>query len=217
MAKALVIDLTPGRWCSANLRAYCWRGKAGVAVIFVHGWSGVPFLAWESLPDKVAESKFLEVLIVVECVNDLNLAPIVMLGVAVSMAVSCLCCSLHGMSFCTDQQTVEIWRPFKIQKGRFVCLGSSVLPPLPAVELIIVSMLQHAWICGRFTNHCSFPSGAWQSSPNKSQEHHNWVFAMLCLSSNILPKFYLRYKNIRSWTEGIDQVQRSVNCDRSLP
>lgn len=52
MAKALVIDLTPGRWCSANLRAYCWRGKAGVAVIFVHGWSGVPFLAWESLPDK---------------------------------------------------------------------------------------------------------------------------------------------------------------------
>ena len=101
-------------------------------------------------------------------------------------------------------------------RRRFVCLGSSVLPPLPAVQLIIVSMLQHAWICGRFTNHCSFPSGAWQSSPNKSREPHNWVFAMLCLSSNILPKFYLRYKNIRSWTEGIDQVQRSVNCDRSL-
>ena len=66
-----------------------------------------------SLPEspcqtRVAESKFLEVLIVVECVNDLNLAPIVMLGVAVSMAVSCLFCSLHRMSFCTDQQTVEI-------------------------------------------------------------------------------------------------------------
>ncbi len=70
---------------------------------FVHGWSGVPFIAWEDQKKtsiqapliqspcrtKVAESKFLEVLIVVECVNDLNLAPIVMLGVAVSMAVSC--------------------------------------------------------------------------------------------------------------------------------
>lgn len=117
---------------------------------------------------------------------------------------------------CTGWVSVQISRLLKLDdhsrykriKERFVCLGS-VLPPVPAVKLIIVSMLQHAWICGRFEIHKSLQFSHF--AHDKVHLTRAKSITIECLLCHALP----RYRNIRSWTEGIDQ-ERSMNCDQSL-